>query len=114
MTCWLAVGEHEALKRDWKGVGVLFHAEGKPTIPSRIYPADGRETSLRRTPFGRHKIFCWLAFRKHEALKGDWKGVVVLFHAEGKPTIPSRLYPADGRETPLRRTPLGGPKCFAG
>ena len=39
MFCWLAFGEHEALKRDLKPVGILILAEGKPTIPSRLYPA---------------------------------------------------------------------------
>ena len=148
MFCWLAFSENEYLKMDLQRVGFFIPADGKPTAPSRLYPAAGRETTLRRTPLGgpkdfagqhlenmklvkgtgralefysmprenrqfhleftprtavKHpsaaplsggpKIFCWLAFGKHEALKGDWKGVVVLFHAEGKPTIPSRLYP---------------------
>ena len=52
MLCWLTFGEHEALKRDLKRAGVLIPAEGKPTILLRIYPADGRETPLRRTPMG--------------------------------------------------------------
>ena len=51
---------------------------------------------------------------EQEALKRGLKRVGILIPAEGKPTIPLRIYPADGRETPLRRTPLGGPKCFAG
>ena len=52
MLCWLTFGEHEALKRDLKRAGILIPAEGKPTIPSRLYPADGRETPLRRTSMG--------------------------------------------------------------
>ena len=49
---WLGFGEHEALKRDLKRAGILIPAEGNPTMPSRLYPADGRETPLRRTPMG--------------------------------------------------------------
>ena len=52
MLCWLAFGEHEALKRDLKRVGILIPAEGKHTIPPRIYSADHRETALRRAPLG--------------------------------------------------------------
>ena len=48
MLCWLAFGEHEALKRDMKRAGKLIPAKGKPTILLRLYPADGRETPLRR------------------------------------------------------------------
>ena len=52
MFCWLAFGEHEALKRDLKRAGILIPAEGIPTSTARLYPADGRETPLRRTPMG--------------------------------------------------------------
>ena len=65
-------------------------------------------------PLWEAQMLCWLAFGEHEALKRDLKRVGILIPAEGKPTIPLRIYPADGRGTPLRRTPLGGPKCFAG
>ena len=59
-------------------------------------------------------MLCWLAFGDHEALKGAMKRAGILIPTEGKPTIPPRIYPADRRETTLRRPPLGGPKCFAG
>ena len=52
MLCWLAFGEHEALKRDLKRGGILIPAQGIPTSTARIYPADGRGTPLRRTPMG--------------------------------------------------------------
>ena len=52
MLCWLAFGEHEALKRDMKRVGILIPAEEKLTIPPRIYPADRRAITLRRPPLG--------------------------------------------------------------
>ena len=51
MLCWLAFGEHEALKRDLKRVGILIPAEGKPTSTARIYPTQSRETTLRRPPW---------------------------------------------------------------
>ena len=35
MLCWLAFGDHEALKRHMKRARILIPAEGKPTIPSR-------------------------------------------------------------------------------
>ena len=114
MLCWLAFGEHEALKRDMKRARILIPAEGKPTIPPRLYPTDSRATTLRRSPLGGPKMLCWLAFGEHEALKRDMKRVGILIPAEGKHTIPPRIYPADRRGTPLRRPPLGGPKCFAG
>ena len=59
-------------------------------------------------------MLCWLAFGEHGALEGAMERVGILIPAEGKPTIPLRIYPADGRDTPLRRTPLGDPNCFAG
>ena len=52
MFCWLAFGDHEAFKRDMKRVGIFIPAEGKPTIHLRIYPADNRATTLRRSPLG--------------------------------------------------------------
>ena len=52
MLCWLAFGEHEALKRVTKRVRILIPAEGKPTFTPRVYPADRRETTLRRPPLG--------------------------------------------------------------
>ena len=52
MLCWLAFGEHEALKRDLKRVGILIPAEGIPTSTARIYPADRRAITLRRPPLG--------------------------------------------------------------
>ena len=63
-------------------------------------------------PLWEAQMLCWLAFGEHEALKRDMKRAKILILAEGKPTIPSRLYPADGRETPLRRSPLGGPNAL--
>ena len=65
-------------------------------------------------PLWEAQMLCWLAFGEHEALKRDLKRFGLLIPVEGKPTSPSRLYPADSRDTPLRRTPLGGPKFFAG
>ena len=57
-------------------------------------------------------MLCWLAFGDREAVKGDMKRVGILIPAEGKPTIPLRLYPADSRATTLRRSPLGGPNAL--
>ena len=105
MFCWLAFGEHEAFKGDMKGVGILIPAGGKPTIPLRIYPTDSRATTLWRAPFGRPKMLCWLAFGEHEATKRDMKRARILIPAEGKPTIPPRLYPTDSRANTLRRSP---------
>ena len=51
MLCWLAFGEHEALKRDLKRVGILIPAEGKPTSTPRIYPTGSRAIILRRPPW---------------------------------------------------------------
>ena len=42
MLSWLTLGEHEALTRDLRRVGILIPAEGKPTIPPRLYPTDSR------------------------------------------------------------------------
>ena len=50
MLCWLAFGEHEALKRDLKRARILIPAEGKPTIHLRLYPTDNRDNALRRSP----------------------------------------------------------------
>ena len=47
MFCWLAVGEHEALKRDMAAAKILILAEGKPTITARIFPTESREITLR-------------------------------------------------------------------
>ena len=52
MLCWLAYGKHVTLKRDMKRVGILIPVEGKYAFPPRVYPADGRDTPLRRTPKG--------------------------------------------------------------
>ena len=52
MLCWLAFGEHEALKRYMKRVRILIPAEGIPTSTTRIYPADRRAITLRRPPLG--------------------------------------------------------------
>ena len=60
------------------------------------------------------QMLCWLAFGDHEAFKRDMKRVGIFIPAEGKPTIPPRIYPADSRASTLRRSPLGGPKGFAG
>ena len=112
MSCWLAFSENGYLKMDLQRVGFFIPADGKPTAPSRLYPAAGRETTLRRTPLGGPKDFAGQHLENMKLVKRDWKGLGVLFHAEGKPTIPSRIYPADGRETSLRRTPFGRPKIF--
>ena len=37
MLCWLAFGEHEALKRYMKRIGILSPAEGIPTSTSRVH-----------------------------------------------------------------------------
>ena len=52
MLCWLAFGEHEALKRDLKRVGILIPAEGIPTSTARIFPTESRAITLRRPPMG--------------------------------------------------------------
>ena len=52
MLCWLAFGEHEALKRGIKGVGILIPAEGIPTSTARIFPTESRDTTLRRPSMG--------------------------------------------------------------
>ena len=51
MLCWLAFGEHEALKRDIKRVGILNPAEGIPTSTARIFPSERRVLPLRRPPW---------------------------------------------------------------
>ena len=52
MLCWLAFGEHEALKRDLKRVGILIPAQGIPTSTARIFPTESRAITLRRPPLG--------------------------------------------------------------
>ena len=52
MLCWLASGEHEALKGDMSPVGILIPAEGKPTRMGRIFPTESRDNALRRPPLG--------------------------------------------------------------
>ena len=65
-------------------------------------------------PLWEAQMLCWLAFGEHEALKRDLKRAAILIPAEGIPTSTARLYPADGRGTPLRRTPMGGARKSAG
>ena len=69
---------------------------------------------LSAAPPWEAQMLCWLAFGDRMALESDTPTLKMFIPTWGKPTIPLRIYPADGRETPLRRTPLGGPKCFAG
>ena len=52
MLCWLAFGEHEALERDMKRVGILIRAQGIPTSTARIFPTGSRAIALRRPPNG--------------------------------------------------------------
>ena len=58
------------------------------------------------------QMLCWLAFGDHETPKSDVKRVGILILTEGKTTFAPRFYPADGRDTPLRRSPLGGPNAL--
>ena len=77
MLCWLAFGEHEALNGAMKRVGIFIPAEGKPTIPLRIYPADRRAITSAAF-FWEAQVFCWLTFREDEALKRDMKRTRIL------------------------------------
>ena len=52
MLCWLAFGEHEALERDIKRVGILILAQGIPTSTARIFPTKSRANTLRRPSMG--------------------------------------------------------------
>ena len=52
MLCWLTFGEHEALKRDMKRVGILILAQGIPTSTARLYPTESRANTLRRPLMG--------------------------------------------------------------
>ena len=52
MLCWLAFGEHEALKRDMKGAGILIPAQGIPTSTARLYPTEIRANPFRRPSMG--------------------------------------------------------------
>ena len=52
MLCWLAIGEHEALKRDMKRARILIPTQGKLTIPLQIYPTASREIALSAPPIG--------------------------------------------------------------
>ena len=109
MLCCLAFGEHEAPKRDLKRVGIAIPAEGKPTIPLRLYPTDSRDViTPPPRPFGRSKMFSWLAFGEHEALKRDMKRARILILAQGIPTSTARLFPTESRDTTLRRPSMGG------
>ena len=116
MLCCLAFGEHEAPKRDLKRVGIAIPAEGKPTIPLRLYPTDSRDViTPPPRPFGRSKMFSWLAFGEHEALKRDLKRVGFLILAEGKPTIPFSSLPHGPSCNEPPPLPLGRPNnSFAG
>ena len=58
------------------------------------------------------QMLCWLAFGEHEALKGDMKRAMIFILAQGKQTIPPRIYPTDRRDAPLRRSPWGGPNAL--
>ena len=52
MLCWQACGEHAALKRYKKRIGILILAEGKPTSTARLFITEGNAIPLRRTPLG--------------------------------------------------------------
>ena len=52
MLCWLASGEHEALKGDMKRAGILIPAQGKLTILLQIYPTASRAIALSAPPMG--------------------------------------------------------------
>ena len=52
MLCWLAFGDHEAFNSDMKRGRFFIPAKRKLAIPLRIYPADNRATTLRRSPLG--------------------------------------------------------------
>ena len=52
MLCWLAFGEHEALKRDMKRIGILIPAQGIPTSTARIFPTESRDITFRRLSVG--------------------------------------------------------------
>ena len=77
MFCWLALGDHEALKRDMNRVGILIPAEGKPTIPRRTEPCN----RLSAAPPWEAQMLCWLTFGEHEAFKGDMKRGRILIPA---------------------------------
>ena len=49
MLCWLAFGEHEALKGDMKRARILILTKRKMAIPLQIYPTDSRATTFRRS-----------------------------------------------------------------
>ena len=66
MHCWLAFGEHEAFKRDMKRARILILAEGKPTIPLRLYPADSRAIALRRSLIGRLQMVGGKGLGEHD------------------------------------------------
>ena len=107
MLCWLAFGEHEALKRDMKRARILIPTKGKLTIPLQIYPTASRAIALSAPPMGT-RMLCWLASGEHEALKRDMKRVGILIPARGKPTTTARIFPTESRDTTLRRPSMGG------
>ena len=80
MLCWLAFGEHGALKGAMKRARILIPAEGKPTLKARIFPTESRVIALRRPPW-EAQMLCWLTFGEHEALKRDLKRVGILIPA---------------------------------
>ena len=65
MLCWLAFGDHVALKRDVKRVGILIPAEGIPTSTTRTTIVEPPSAAL---PW-EAQMLCWLAFGEHEALE---------------------------------------------
>ena len=48
MLCWLASGEHEALKGDTKRVWIVIPAWGIPTFTPRLYPTERRKIIPRQ------------------------------------------------------------------
>ena len=100
-------------KRDMKRGRMLIPAEGKPTIPLRIYPAGNRATTLRRSTLGRPKILCWLALVIMRPSKWT-RSEAGFFHPcrEEQFIFESLSYAADNRATTLRRSPLAVPNAL--
>ena len=85
-----------------------FLPEGKPTVPVRIYPADGHATSLPPIPWN-GQILCGLTFGDHEALKRNISDPKILTLTWGKQTNPA-IRPMDRPTTRLPTHPKGGPQ----
>ena len=104
MLCWLAFGEHEALKRNMIGVGILIPVWGKQTSTARIFP----------TPPWEAQMLCWLTFGEHEAFKRDMTGVAILILVRRKPTSTARIFPTGSRDNALRRATPWEAQMLAG